>query len=71
MRSHPIPSLRLRAVIAETWGHSGGASRLRRAADALKNLQESGDRAEKLLHEMALLRLKIEAGSNGRQGMAS
>lgn len=62
MRSHPIPSLRLRAVIAECHGLPEEAGRLKRAADALKNLQEAGDRAEELLHEGQLLRAKIEAG---------
>jgi hypothetical protein len=49
-------------VIAECHSLTEEACRLRRAADALKNLQEAGDRAEELLHEGQLLRAKIEAG---------
>ena len=66
MKSHPIPSLRLRAAVAESNGLPEEADRLRRAADALKNLQECGDRADELLHEMTLLRVRIGSGRKGR-----
>lgn len=71
MKSHPTPILRLRAILAESYGLADEAGRLRRAADALKNLQECGDRAEKLMHEGELLRLKREAGRGRREGIAS
>ena len=49
---------RLRAVVADAWGFSEKAERLRKSAAALESLQECGDRADKLLHEVELAKLR-------------
>jgi hypothetical protein len=58
---------RLRADLAEIYGDTAKAARLREQADTLDRIMEAGDIADDLLHECSMLRLKL-AAKQGRQG---